>query len=689
PTPDTAAEPAPRLYILTDDPDQGQSLAARLGAHGFAVETFTDLEALRAALLARAPHALVADLAFSVEDTAALEAVAVLRQATDRPLPVIWLSARTDTQTRLLALRAGGSACLGRPPSLPQLVAKLRELTGADGQRPYRVLMVDDDRAILDLYAGRLRAAGFEVSTITDPLEILEVALAFQPELILLDLYMPGADGFEVSRLIRQEEALLNTPVVFLSGEKDVHKHLKAIGLGALDFLVKPVRPAELVEVARARAAQYRRLAARTRYLGRTDPVTGLYARDYFFALLAERLHRPDAGLGLAALLFVELDNYAAASRSAPAELVRLARATLARRLRDRLAAADVAACYSESAFAILTRQPDFAALERLAEALRQGVAETVTRHQGQTLGFTASIGIARAGGGDPRRIVSEAALTASLAQQAGGDRVRFQDTLAGDGEAQAQRRYWAGQINSAVKDGRLLLAYQPIASLGADRVERYEVLLRMKDSANQTVLPGQFMPMAEQLNLTRLLDRWVVRRALQVLAGHQKTTPESVFFTKLSAATVLDPGFCAWLSDGLGRQPVQSGSLVLELAESALLASPAAAKSLMEGLHALHVGIAVEHFGAGGQSLDSLQGFPIDYVKLDQSLIHDLPARPEHQEAVRRIIHQAHARNVRTLAAYVEDASALSLLWQYRIDLVQGYFLQQPGELLHFGVEL
>ncbi len=701
PTHPATAGNKPLVYLVDSDAAQGHYLAIQLSAHGFEVRCFEGLDPLREALLTHPPTALVVDTLFPEGDTVGIEAVAALRRGVPTPPPVAFISARHDAPARLAALRAGGIGYYTKPVPVPALATRLRETMELERPLPLRVLMVDDDQAVLELYAHQLRAAGFQVQALTDPLALMDVALDFHPELILLDLYMPGVDGLEVSRLLRQEESLLDVPIVFLSGEKDPDRHLQAVDVGALDFLVKPVQPARLVELARSRAAQYRRRAARIRYLGRTDPITGLYDRHYFANLLSERQAKP--GDGTDAVLFLELNGYAELCRQHPPELCKLLRVKLAEAIRSHLSGDDVAASYSDSAFTVLARRQVPAALENLTGELARAMAATRVEMGGHDLAVTTSIGVAVLGESH-QSALGKAAMLAAEAQW----RQNHAETMAPTPldppdpldpppppppdttvDTADRQQHWLKEISGAVKENRLFLVFQPITSLGADTVERYEALLRLKSSDGHVILPGQFMDIAAKLKLTRVLDRWVVRNALALLGKRQKDAYGTVFFIKLSNASIQDDEFPGWLEGLLDKYPVAAHSAVFEFNGADLLADEHASETLLRRLRALQFHGAVEHVGTDERALRLLDVFTLDYLKLDRSLTHKLQEDQAKQARIMQLIEKAQAKSVKTLAAYVEDASCLALLWQHRIDLIQGNLLQQPDENLRFAMDV
>ena len=154
------------------------------------------------------------------------------------------------------------------------LSGRLLALCGAAEGAPYRVLVVDDQE-VAALFATRvLEKAGMQVRALADALTLLEALAEFRPDLILMDLHMPGADGLELTQIIRQQEGFLTTPVVFLSGEVDPNRQMDALRVGGDDFLAKPVAVDRLVDTVRRRI-EAARLAARRTPAPATDAAAG------------------------------------------------------------------------------------------------------------------------------------------------------------------------------------------------------------------------------------------------------------------------------------------------------------------------------------------------------------------------------------------------------------------------------
>jgi diguanylate cyclase (GGDEF)-like protein len=245
------------LIFLADDQEGARKLGLQLSYFGYSVHLLPGASGLGELVGAVQPAALILDLAAPAGELAgALAAAHIKEQAPG--LPLIFLAQRADLAARLEALRAGGSACFPKPVMLNELVATLDRLANAAPVAPARVLIVDDVPLIALTHATILRKAGLEVVTVTDPQLLFDALAEQQPDLVLMDVYLPGCEGQELAALIRQQAEYHRLPIVFLSGETNHERQLEAIDRGGDDFLTKPVKPARLVSVVTSRIEQAR-----------------------------------------------------------------------------------------------------------------------------------------------------------------------------------------------------------------------------------------------------------------------------------------------------------------------------------------------------------------------------------------------------------------------------------------------
>ncbi|MEM7353772.1 MAG: diguanylate cyclase [Acidobacteriota bacterium] len=260
-TPDPSA--AKLLFIVDDDEELAKAMAVQLRHYGYEVMVFSNLEALGSRIQVHQPVALVMDIVLPEGELAGPEFITGLRGTLEAELRVVFISVRSDTEARLQAFRAGGDAFFTKPVDVNSLAEKLDVLTGRRPSRPYEVLIVDDNVEVASLHAKELERAGMSTHVISDPMKTFEQIDAVRPDLILLDVYMPGCSGPELAAVLRQHESYLSIPIVFLSREGDFDQQVSALGVGGDDFLTKPIDPEHLLALVSARARHGRLLGSR------------------------------------------------------------------------------------------------------------------------------------------------------------------------------------------------------------------------------------------------------------------------------------------------------------------------------------------------------------------------------------------------------------------------------------------
>ncbi|PWV61788.1 GGDEF/EAL domain-containing response regulator [Plasticicumulans acidivorans] len=686
PVPATTAVSQPRVYLIDSDPAQAKFLAMQLGSHGFTAESFVDWEQLTQAMHRQPPAALLADIDTTGSQFGGADRVGELRRSGKLLCPVLFLSSRNDSRAKLIALRAGG-VCLFLKPAVASVIAeRLSELLAEQEPLPYRVMMVDDDRAFLELQGRRLESAGFEVKLVSNPLGALETAVAFDPDVFVLDLYMPEADGCELTRLIHEEPQFQNTPIMLLSGESDPTAHARVIVAGAVDVIVKPADPVRLIERVRARAMQYRQHFTRSHRPVHKDSVAGVLSMSQFTEALEARLARPRANEGaLAGLVYINLGGYGEWTKRLDTTRLEQLRERVVRAVTERQQGNDLIGWDNAGRVLVCTTQPDSPQLQSIARTLAGAIAALDFSDLGPgPAALMPSVGVCRADRGPVHDLIGSAAQLAMQQMREGGG-VRLQSDLVASAapDIEEQRR-WQAIISEAAREHRLFLVYQPITNLlVADRSEWSEVLLRMRDAAGQTLLPGQFLPIAAKFGLDRLLDRWVVSRALRGLDARQQDHPGTVFFVKLGTTSVVDVSFADWLALMLSKVAVRPRSCVFQFSQSILMNHFERCMVLAQAIRALGHAVAVEHFDGTDESMARVSEFRPDFVKLERGLTQQLANDMARQRRVREVVRALKDIGASVIAAYIEDAQSLGVLWQAQVELVQGNFVQQPDEVI------
>lgn len=415
-----AVDAPPRtLLLVDDDPAFCRQLADQLGHYGYPVRSFPRLAAADAAAQSE-PLPAVALLGMQLPDGTGIEALEHLRSRGFSG-PVVFLSASGALPVRLAAVRSGAAALFVKPFETGELVERLDGLVEPRAAEPFRVLIVEDSAALAAFYRLALEQAGMLVETVHDPMHALSVLDVLGPDLILMDVYMPGCSGLELASVIRQQGQYLGIPIVFLSTESDLGRQLAALGLGADDFLTKPIEGAHLVRAVQSRAGRARAL----RRLMLHDSLTGVLNHTATTARLedeiarAERLGRP------LALVVIDVDHFKSVN-DRHGHLVgdRVLR-SMTRLLRQRLRKTDVVGRMGGEEFAVIMPDTPLAAAHAVLESIRAHFARLEHDAAAGRFRVTISCGVAaHVAGGSPNRLIESADGAMYRAKQAGRDRV-------------------------------------------------------------------------------------------------------------------------------------------------------------------------------------------------------------------------------------------------------------------------
>lgn len=245
------------VYIFSSDRDAALQLALSLEIYQHETQAFTDPEELRSAIVMRQPQAVVVDID---SDAGRLVREAMAHRVITT-FPAIYMSWEDNFEQRLAAVREGAAGFYIKPLDVESLSLKIDERIAKNEVSAYRVLVVDDDETLTYYYDAVLSSAEMHVKTLTNAADVLDLMKTFKPELLLLDVNMPGCTGIELAQIIRQNNHYLDIPIVFLTSDAD--NQLRAFETGADDFLTKPIDPEVLISAISNRAARYRTLRKR------------------------------------------------------------------------------------------------------------------------------------------------------------------------------------------------------------------------------------------------------------------------------------------------------------------------------------------------------------------------------------------------------------------------------------------
>ncbi|GAB2920716.1 diguanylate cyclase [Rheinheimera gaetbuli] len=350
---------------LTDD------LSRQLHAFGHNVECFTDFSSCLKRLQSAAPAVLLA--AINTEQGAPLfDQTLLLKQLKQHGSHLLVFSEKDDFDLRVKAAQQRAEAFFVSPLDVPNMVSAISDLMENGTRRQGRVFIVDDDKLLAQHYALVLKSAGIKTHIIGSVRQIVCEVIDFQPDILLMDMYMPEYSGAELAGIIRQYPSLKRLPIVFLSSEINKTLQLSAMAYGADDFLTKPIDDAQLVQAIKTR-------------LKRSMQLKNLIEKDSLTALIKHSAIKEVAELEYEnsqrygkpfSVVMVDIDHFKGVNDTyghATGDMVITALATL---LRKRIRKTDKAGRYGGEEFMLVlpscTRQQAATLTQQILDAFRQ-----------------------------------------------------------------------------------------------------------------------------------------------------------------------------------------------------------------------------------------------------------------------------------------------------------------------------
>lgn len=410
------------VYLWPGDSRDLQEAARQLGYYGYQVIMVDTPAQLVADSATHPPTCILVDCSLVYEQSAEFKTELI---ALAQRIPIACMSDSSDIAARLEAVRIGCQAYFTRPLDATSLLDTLDRLSAPPQAEAGKVLIIDDSPSLAAFYAANLAEAGFLCQVVTDPLKSLDALIEQPPELILLDMNMPGASGQEIAMVIRQQDAYLSIPIVFLSAESDVGRQREAMSLGGDEFLQKPIQPEHLVSAVRSRVIRYRSLRA----LMVRDSLTGLLNHTSYKERLRAEVARAKRQNKPVSVAIIDIDHFKNVNDTYGHQVGDRVIKNLSRLLRQRLRGADIIGRYGGEEFAVtLPDTPLYLAVSVIND-LRESFA-AIEQHAGSaTFQNTFSAGVAEFSLRQPQYSDSEALIKASdealyVSKHAGRNRV-------------------------------------------------------------------------------------------------------------------------------------------------------------------------------------------------------------------------------------------------------------------------
>jgi len=667
-----------RVLFVEDQPDDVELIRRRLQRDLLAVEgrTVTTESGLREALAECLPDVVLCD--YTIPGFSGRQALNIVR-AQAPFVPFIFVSGTIGEETAVECLREGATDYLLKG-NLSRLAAAVRRAIAEAAERAH-VREVEQARAHL----AEILEATSDLVTMAD----LERKVTFINEAgcRLLGVTREQAlhrpvDDFYASwarELVRHEaipSALRHgtwqgeTAVMARTGEEIPLSQVLVAHTG-------PDGKARFFSTIARDIRERKAYEARLRHLANFDALTGLPNRSLFGDRTAQSLVHARRTRSCLAVVAIGLDGFKrineAFGHPAGDQVLREAAARLLAGVRE----GDTAARVGADEFAVLLS--DLARPEDVYPVVRT-LLDALALPQpagGEELRVTASAGAAifPADGEDFETLANNAG--AAMRQAKSVERGNFQYYAAAITDGTLARLKIETGLRAALRDGDLVLHYQPQYELQSGRMAGAEALMRWLGADGKPIGPAQFIPVAEETGLIRSLGEWALAEACHTaLEWTRAPGPPLTLAVNVSPLQLHGEGIAAVVERVLRTSGFPAGQLELEITESALMSDQAGALEALARLKALGVKIAIDDFGTGYSSLSYLSRLPIDRLKVDQSFVRRMIIDPRDAAIVRAVILLGHGLGLTVLAEGVETAEQLRILQEMGCDQAQGFFL-------------
>jgi diguanylate cyclase (GGDEF)-like protein len=420
---------------------------------------------------------------------------------------------------------------------------------------------------------------------------------------------------------------------------------------------------------------------AELRYLADHDSLTGLLNRRCFRAKLDRYVSFSARYGGQGAVMIIDIDGLKEINdrlgHQPGDNLIR----RVAEILRERVRTTDIVARLSGDEFAVLMPQADTDGALQLGEDLRAEVAEGFPADS--ELGMaTISVGITMFGGA--RDAGAEAVLVAAdqamyRAKEEGRNRIALFHGPELRERVPQRSQTTSARIRDALTQNRLSLATQPIRSLASGSIERYELLLRMTGDSGELLPAASFIGVAERSGMVQELDRWVVARALELLAERERAGEPVCLHVNLSGASLTDISVLEFIERRLDEGDADPSRCTFEITKTARVDDYETAAGFADRLTEFGCEVAIDDYGAGFSPFHYLKQIPFDVIKIDGAFIRDMPRNDADQLTVKAIVEIARGLGKTTIAEFVQDDETTQMLREYGVDMAQGFHLGRP----------
>jgi len=576
------------------------------------------------------------------------------------------------------------------------------------------IIIAENDNDLAIEVSTYIKKNGFNnIRFATNGAKVYEILRPYynEPEnigLIIINESLPECSVTEMSRTLSSNDNSHAIPFIIIGQSRNaVNNHPSALPKIENNFLNRyirqPINYSELLifiefqlmikqerllrfqkeEVLINELAERKVVDAKLKYLVVHDELTSLLNRQNFESQLRLILNRSNIVNNHASLLFLDIDRFSLINELEGFETGDMLLIDIVSLIRKMLGKEDLFARIGSDEFCIFLKNNAKQDIKQFANQIRSKVYDFRFITRDICYSISLSIGISKFNTvnviSHPSEMISRARQACNMAKENGRNLVwEYNEN---DNSVQERHRdiYLAPLIRNALLEKKFFLVYQPVVDLYSGNISHYEALIRMNAEGENTVYPGDFIPVAERMGLIHSIDLWVISEAIDFLSRLPAEQNHLSIAINLSGFAFQDHSLLPAIKEKLELTWVEANRITFEITETAAVENFEQTREMIMKIRALGCKFALDDFGAGFCSFNYLKSFPVDYVKIDGQFIRNLLNDETDQVLVKSMADIASKLGKKTIAEFVENPETIVILKALGIDYGQGYLFGKP----------
>ncbi len=675
------------LYILSSRCSQFTEIIQRLKEASIKTLCFSDAQAMMFDATQNKPTGYIIDSNEQTQLQPYLDEFKKIETKFDTEPAKFFYCDTVSVETRLKAIRNGAKWVISSQTSIQQNVDKIIKNVKTiliDTEHQHKVMIVEDNLLEAQYVAKILSKANINGMMVTQPLEVIGCLEKFKPDLILMDIYMPDADGLELTSLIRDYKEFSHTPIVFLSGEEDPERQLEAISVGGDEFLTKPIRPKQLIKTITSRIQRYKKI---NESLGcpDTENTTGAIFNE------SEFLQKVTEGLKTSYIETTAIFYCQVVSQQAMIERYGLGGMDnlvdeIGKVIDEHLNGNEIVAKFKHHGLAVLARRESNNKLVKFAEHLKDLVEHTPFLVGNEQLNLMVSFGVCLFDENldDAHGLTKRAESACRYIAAKGGDEVHIYSIA--DEEPKENTSIFVAKmrekIHTALAGNLFGIYYQPIINLKNKSQKNYAVQYHLFSEQGDLIPQDIILKAAGNSGNQPALDQLILDQSIETHNRQRKKNIGQLFIPQSIDSLLLEDGYSEDILNYLRRWNIEGHGIVLSFNYLDVRQEIKTIKTQFELLKEEDIQIMITDLALTENALKTVQYLNPEYIIPSKDILKIKP------KSLPKYIKKIHHLGAQVLIQNINKPREFIYFWKSGADFLQGDFIQAPSERMNYDFQ-